>query len=83
MLNLRPGGQHCGVSGCRLPGCRDERKRRSANLQSIFLYSIVRAGPVGETAHSEQQLVYGWFYRECSLKECHLAIDPLKLMGAV
>ena len=49
---------------CRLPGCREERKRRSANWQSIFLSSIVVAGPVGESAHSEQQLVWGWFYRE-------------------
>ena len=66
MLNLRLGGQHCELPGCRLPGCRKERKR-SANLQSIFLSSIVIAGLVGESAHSEQQLVYGWIYRECSL----------------
>ena len=52
---------------CRLPGCREERRRRSANWQSIFLSSIVVAGPVGESPNSEQQLVWGWFYRECSL----------------
>ena len=49
---------------CRLPGCREERRSRSANWHSIFLSSIVVAGPVGESAHCEQQLVWGWFYRE-------------------
>ena len=66
--SLFVGAARVGLS-CRLPGCRELKRTSSASAkwQSIFLSSIVVAVPVGESAHSEQQLVWGWFYREWSL----------------
>ena len=47
--SLFVGAARVGLS-CRLPGCRELKRTSSASAkwQSIFLFSIVVAGPVGE-----------------------------------